>query len=91
MLKDLADALFLYLAPILSFVGPLLVTLSYVSPMAKIGNWPPLVVIKPSSSTLYPSGDVDGPSVFIGLLSRSIGLQALVILIPHFRVLFTSR
>ena len=74
MLEDLADALFFYLAPILSLVGPLLVLLSFISPESRMGNQPSLVVIKPSSNS---STTPDGPSFFIGLLSRSIVLRVL--------------
>jgi len=73
--KELANTLVTFLAPALSLAGLILVLVPFISPAAAMTNRPPLVVVEPSSSTKYPSNDLDGSSIFFGLLSRSIGLQ----------------
>jgi len=86
MLKELAKVLALYLAPILSLVGPLLVAVSYISPVAKMKILPSLVVVKPSRLLVKNSSrdEPDGPSVFFGILSTSIRLQVLGGVYPMF-------
>lgn len=78
MLDALADAVPLYIAPLLSLVAPVLVLVSYLSPVVPIKNHPPLVTIQPSLVLSDSSTNAtDGPSAFFGILSTSIGLQVL--------------
>ena len=74
MLNQLSNAVALYLAPLLSLTAVLLVLFSYLSPAAMLHTQVSLLVVKPSLLLLpSPSNDkVDGPSVFLGPLGKSV-------------------
>ena len=79
LISELAKAFALYLAPVLSMVGPSLLSILYFSPATAIKNYPSLVVVKPSKLLMNTSSsDYDeSHSVFFGLLSTSNDLRIL--------------
>lgn len=79
MRSKLANAVALYLAPLLSLTALVLVSLSFLSPVVILQTQAPLVVVK-STLLLVPNtsrSEIDGPSVFLGPLGTSTSLQVL--------------
>ncbi|KAI0283302.1 hypothetical protein BGY98DRAFT_718463 [Russula aff. rugulosa BPL654] len=70
MISNLSTAATLYLAPVLSLTSFILVLFAYVAPTIILHSRVALLVVSPSLELSDPSSsnEIDGPTVFLGLL-----------------------
>jgi hypothetical protein len=73
MISNLSKAATLYLAPILSLTSFILVLFAYVAPTLILHSRVALLVVSPSLQLSDPTStkEIDGPTVFLGLLGKS--------------------
>ncbi|KAG6911941.1 hypothetical protein DXG01_000189 [Tephrocybe rancida] len=69
MIAGLSKATTLYLAPLLLLAALLLSTFAFLAPAVMLHDQVALLTVTPSTSLVQGGGDnVDGPSIFLGLL-----------------------
>ena len=70
MIAGLSKAVILYLAPVLTLTAILLSVFAFLSPAVMLHDRVSLLTVTPSTSLIQAgsSHDVDGPSIFLGVL-----------------------
>ena len=75
MIAGLSKAINQYLAPALMLTSLLLITFAYLAPNIMLATKVALLTVSPSISLTEPTSGqqgVDGPSVFLGALGKSL-------------------
>ncbi len=73
MIAGLSKAVTLYLSPLLALTAIFLTLFTYLSPTLMLHDQVALLTVTPSLSLIQdgPQEDVDGPSLFLGVLGGS--------------------